>query len=189
VPEYVGYWEGLQVEPSGSGRLRTVIVILVLIGIFLTPLLIDGIWWLTLAVSEVVVGTILVLGAPPGARQPGTALFRRRVVLPVVLVVAVVFYGAFMAYDDLLFGTWSLSGPPPKVLACGAEYHAEGGLIPAPRGVPLHQVGTTPSGLPILGNANCGNADSTWAFVGSTGKVRPYEVACLGACPSEPYSR
>lgn len=180
-PEYVGYWEDLEPPRRPWGFERKVVVVLVLVGLFLAPLLIDGVWWLTLATSEVVVGALLVLGSPPGRRTSGSGVFRRRVILPAVLVVGAVLFGAFMGYSYLAFGTWSLVGPPPKILACGGEYSADGGPMPTPSGVPLHRVGTTPSGLPILGTAHCGGSESKVAYVGSGGKVVPYQL-CGTSC-------
>lgn len=188
---YVGYWEDLEVPPAPWRRTAAAVSVLVLTGLFVTPELVDGLWWLTLVISIVVVGGILVIGSPGGRRPRGTALFRRRIVLPAVVVAGAVLFGAFMTYDLLAFHTWSLSGPPPKVLACGAEYSRAGAAIPTPARVPLHRVGTTPSGLPILGNADCGRGTSVWAFVGIHGQVVPYEISrtCAAGCPAEPYSK
>jgi len=182
VPEYVGYWEDLE-PPRRPWRFeRRLILLLVLVGLFFVPLLIDGVWWLTLATSEVVVGTLLVLGSPPCRRTSGSGFYRRRVVLPTVFAACAALFGAFMGYDSVAFGTWSLAGPPPKILACGAEYAAEGGPIPTPSGVPLHRVGTTPSGLPMLGTAQCGSSGTKLAFVGTGGKVIPYQLCSATGC-------
>lgn len=185
---YVGYWANLKAPNRPWRRTTKLASFLVLVGILVTPELIDGLWWIPVLISEVAVGTILILGAPSGPRSEGTAYFRRRVVAPSVLVLGLVAFGAFLVFDQVAFGTWTLSGPPPRVLACGATYDRAGTAITPPTGVALHKVGVTPSGLDVFGNSTCGEANSTWVFVGVHKKVIPYRVRCSGTCPDEPYS-
>ncbi|MHB8219305.1 MAG: hypothetical protein ACYDHU_03130 [Acidimicrobiales bacterium] len=127
------------------------------------------------------------MGASPG----GATWFRRKLVAPAVVVVVLVGFGAFIAYGNLIFGTFSLVGPPPRVIVCGDSYNNSGETISTPHTLALHRVGTTLSGLPILGNAACGHLDAAWVFVGIHGKLIPYrEAHCVltPTCFSEPYT-
>lgn len=187
APSYVGYWKDLEAPPARWKRSSRALAILALTALFALPELVGGTWWLTLVISEVVVGTLVVLGAPPGHAVPGTTYFRRQIVLPAVVVAALAIFGAFLAYDDLAFGTLSLAGPPPQVLACGTVFYRTGSSIPRPPGSPLHRVGTTPSGLAVLGDASCGQRDGVWAFVARGGRLVPYQATCAGPCPADPY--
>jgi hypothetical protein len=148
--------------------------------LFFVPLSADGVWWLTLAVSIVAVGVLLVLSSPT---------HRLRAVV-VTAVVALVAFVGLEAYNDIAFGTLSLTGPPPLIFACGAEYaQSSAGPVTVAGGLTLHRVGITPSGLELLGNANCGGPGSVWAFVSvGPGQVVPY-LADHYTGPSLPYGR
>jgi hypothetical protein len=176
---YQGYWEDLELLELRWRTTTRIVAILVLTGLFFTPELIDGLWWLTLVISELVVGAIVILGAPN----------RRRLVAVVVVAVALAGFASLEAFNDLEFGTLSLSGPPPQVLACGAVYEQTSISLDVPKSLHLHQVGTTPSGLAMLGNAQCGNEASVWVFVSlGGGMVMPYlESQYVG--PPVPYSQ
>jgi hypothetical protein len=185
---YVGYWEDLDVKRPWWKRPTRALSIVGLVVLFFVPLAVGGFWWLPLLVSEFVVGTLLILGTPGGRMVPGTTHFRKRLIAPVVVALGVAGLLSLLVYNDLAFGTWSLSGPPPMIVACGGGYTVDGDAIPSPSGVVLHQVGVTPSGDAILGNAQCGSAGSVWAFVGvGHGRVIPYRInGYLG--PQVPYS-
>jgi hypothetical protein len=176
--EYVGYWKNLRVTRT---RLRSELSVawILLMGLaFIVPLLIGGIAFIPVLVAETLVAAMVIVSAPGGKVVPGHAYFRKRLVVPVVVVVAAVGFGAFWCYDDILFGTWSLSGTPPRILACGAQYDRAGPPIPPPKGVALHRVWETPSGEEILGTADCGRAGSVRAFVAvGHGRVVPYDIA------------
>ena len=163
---YVGYWEHLDVSRPwwrGAPRFFAWSSLIVL---FFVPEIIDGMWWLTLAISELVVGAIVILAIPR---------HRRRVAL-IVVSLALLGFGFLEAYNWVGFGTAGLYGPPPLILACGGEYQmTQASGISIPKGLVLHRVGTTPSGLAILGNNRCNSFSAVWAFVGlGNGKIVLY---------------
>ena len=91
---------------------------------------------------------------------PTRELTRTRLRLAVYALIAVA--AAALAYQEFsartTYGTfWPASGPPPRVDWCGRRYYP----APDPQSVtldraralangPLQQVGTTPSGMPVL---------------------------------------
>ncbi|MHB8318044.1 MAG: hypothetical protein ACYDEP_02255 [Acidimicrobiales bacterium] len=177
---YQGYWEDLDTSKPWWHGLPRAFFIAGLFILFFVPEILDGLWWLTLFVSDLVVGTIVILGMPR---------HRARVVLAVTSFVLVSF-ASLEAYNWLLFDTVSLWGPPPTILACGAEYVRTDANIAVPKGLILHRVGTTPSGLAVLGNSRCGTYNSAWAFVGvSSGKIVPYLEFNYSGNSVPPYSR
>jgi hypothetical protein len=62
------------------------------------------------------------------------------------------------------------------IFACGSEYAQTSDVPVSITGVvALRRVGTTPSGMELLGNDHCGGPHSVWAFVSTgTGTVLPY---------------
>lgn len=184
---YQGYWEDLGLPKSGWRRPTRIVSGVALIFVFFIPELIDGMWWATLVISEAVVATIVILGTPGGKLIAGRAYFRRRLVAPIVISLALLGFLGLEVYNSLLFGTWSLSGTPPVILACGARYAQDGPAIGVPSGLVLHPVGKTPSGVTMLVNDSCGGP-SPWAFVSiGHGEIIPFlQVGWLG--PIGPYT-
>ncbi len=161
-------------------RPRAILLVVVGAVLFLIPLRVDGLWWLTLAVSVAAIGVLAVFGSP--AHRPRAAV--------VALVVALLAFVGLEAYNDVAFGTLSLRGPPPLIFACGAEYvQSAQSPVTVGGGLALHRVGTTPSGMALLGNAHCGGPGSVWAFVSvGPGTVIPY-LADHYTGPSASYRR
>ena len=95
-------------------RPRVILLVVVGAALFVLPLRVGGLWWLTLAVSLAAIGLLAVLGSP--AHRPQAAV--------AALVVALLAFVGLEAYNDVAFGTLSLNGPPPLIFACGAEYPA-----------------------------------------------------------------
>lgn len=160
-------------------RPRVILLVVVGAALFVLPLRVGGLWWLTLAVSLAAIGLLAVLGSP--AHRPQAAV--------AALVVALLAFVGLEAYNDVAFGTLSLNGPPPLIFACGAEYTRSAQAPVTVGGLVLHRVGTTPSGMALLGNARCGGPGSVWAFVSvGPGRVIPY-LADHYAGPSASYRR
>jgi hypothetical protein len=170
----------LFVHRSRWGWFARLLFLAALVFLFFEPERVDGMWWGTLVISEAVVGVLIVLASPG----------RRRLATMVVAALAALGFVALEVYNDAAFGTLSLSGPPPKILACGQEYTRTATRpIPIVPPVPLHRVGTTPSGRTLLGNGRCGEHGSVWAFVSAgRGLVIAYLAEDYTGRPP-PYSR
>jgi hypothetical protein len=149
-----------------------------LVGLFLVPLMVDGLWWLTLLVSEVAVGAIVIIGSTAHRRAAAVA----------VGCLALLGAVGLEAYNDVAFGTLSLRGAPPLVFTCGTEYtRTTTTPVAVAGGAVLLRVGTTPSGMSLLVNRRCGGPASAWAFVALGPRtVLPY-LADHYTGPSVPY--
>lgn len=160
--------EGLLPRRPGWQRPGRLLFAVLTVTLFLLPEMIDGMWWLTLAVSEAVAGLLIIFAS----------VTHRRLATVAVIVLAVLGFVGLEAYNDAAFGTLSLSGPPPLIFACGAEYtRASSSPVAVGPTLVLHGVGTTPSGMALLGNTRCGTTGSVWAFVSTApGRVIPYLI-------------
>lgn len=144
-------WQYLPLDarlvPKQSGCLTRIGFGLLILAICWLPIQVHGMCWSSLLLSFVVFSLI----------APMVFKLKKRPAAIMIGAVAIFLLASLEIWNITGFNTLSLSGPPPKILWCGAAYQKTFQTIPPPAHETLLTVGTTPAGGPILSPKRCGS--------------------------------
>lgn len=144
-------WQYLPLDarlvPKQSGCLTRVGFGLLILVICWLPIQVHGMCWSSLLLSLVIFALI----------APVIFKLKKRPAVIMIGAVAIFIFASLEIWNLTGFNTLSLSGPPPKILWCGAAYQKAAETVAPPAHETLLTVGTTPAGSPILSPKRCGS--------------------------------